>query len=72
MDNLDSPQTLVLFALIFIAAVLYASVGHGGASGYLAAMALFGVTRRYEATRAQHEYYGGGLGFCAALSRRVF
>lgn len=43
MDNLDSPQTLLLFALIFIAAVLYASVGHGGASGYLAAMALFGV-----------------------------
>jgi len=32
-----------LAALIFIAAVLYSSVGHGGASGYLAAMALFGV-----------------------------
>jgi hypothetical protein len=29
--------------LIFIAAVLYASVGHAGASGYLAVMALFGV-----------------------------
>ena len=43
MDNFDTPQTLALFALIFIAAVLYASVGHGGASGYLAAMALFGV-----------------------------
>ena len=43
MDNFNSPQTLGLFALIFIAAVLYASVGHGGASGYLAAMALFGV-----------------------------
>jgi hypothetical protein len=28
--------------LIFGAALLYASVGHGGASGYLAAMALFG------------------------------
>jgi len=43
LDNFDSPQTLGLFALIFIAAVLYSSVGHGGASGYLAAMALFGV-----------------------------
>ena len=43
LDHFNSPQTLGLFALIFIAAVLYASVGHGGASGYLAAMALFGV-----------------------------
>ncbi len=33
----------LLTLLIFIAALLYASVGHGGASGYLAAMALFGV-----------------------------
>lgn len=29
--------------LLFIVAFLYASVGHGGASGYLALMALFGV-----------------------------
>lgn len=43
LENFDSPQALGLFALIFIAAVLYSSVGHGGASGYLAAMALFGV-----------------------------
>ncbi|WP_310489098.1 sulfite exporter TauE/SafE family protein, partial [Chamaesiphon sp. VAR_69_metabat_338] len=34
---------LLLTVCIFIAAVLYSSVGHGGASGYLAAMALFGV-----------------------------
>ncbi len=34
---------LWLASLIFIAAVLYSSVGHGGASGYLAAMALFGM-----------------------------
>jgi uncharacterized protein len=34
---------LWLACLIFIAAVLYSSVGHGGASGYLAAMALFGL-----------------------------
>ena len=29
--------------LIFLAAALYSSVGHAGASGYLAAMALVGV-----------------------------
>lgn len=34
---------LLLALLIFIAALLYSSVGHGGASGYLAAMALFGL-----------------------------
>jgi uncharacterized membrane protein YfcA len=32
-----------LAALIFAVAVLYSTVGHAGASGYLAAMALFGV-----------------------------
>src|SRR5213592_172025 len=34
---------LLLTLLIFIAALLYSTVGHGGASGYLAAMALFNV-----------------------------
>ncbi len=33
-----------LAALVLAAAVLYSSVGHAGASAYLAAMALFGVT----------------------------
>lgn len=33
----------LLIGLIFIAAVMYSSVGHAGASGYLAAMALVGV-----------------------------
>lgn len=33
----------MLIALTFLVAVLYASVGHGGASGYLAAMALYGM-----------------------------
>lgn len=36
-------STLTLTLLIFIAALLYSSVGHGGASGYLAAMALFNL-----------------------------
>jgi len=34
-------DTLLLGLLILVAALLYSSVGHGGASGYLAAMALF-------------------------------
>lgn len=33
----------ILAGLIFTAAILYSSVGHAGASGYLAAMALFGM-----------------------------
>ena len=33
----------ILTGLIFAAALLYSSVGHAGASGYLAAMALFGL-----------------------------
>jgi uncharacterized protein len=33
----------LLAALVFAAATLYSSVGHGGGSGYLAAMALFGL-----------------------------
>ncbi len=34
---------LLLAACMFVGAVLYSSVGHGGASAYLALMALFGV-----------------------------
>jgi len=37
-------QTTTLTILIFLAAILYSSVGHAGASGYLAAMALMGLT----------------------------
>lgn len=35
---------LLFYALLFLVAFLYASVGHGGASGYLALMALFSMT----------------------------
>lgn len=34
---------LLLALLILLVAMLYSSVGHGGASGYIAAMALFGI-----------------------------
>ena len=35
---------LLFYGLLFLVAFLYASVGHGGASGYLALMALFSIT----------------------------
>ncbi len=35
--------TLLIIAAIFVVAVLYSSVGHGGASGYLAVMAFLSV-----------------------------
>jgi len=38
-----TPDTLILAGLFFTAALLYSSVGHAGASAYLAAMALVGV-----------------------------
>jgi len=37
------PEILILTAAILVMALLYSSVGHGGGSGYLAAMALVGV-----------------------------
>ena len=37
-------EDIVLTALILVAALLYSSVGHAGASGYLAAMALMGLS----------------------------
>jgi hypothetical protein len=38
------PETLLLLlALVFLVAVAYSSVGHGGASGYLAVLSLFGL-----------------------------
>ena len=36
-------EVVLLAAAFFVAATLYASVGHAGASGYLAAMALVGI-----------------------------
>jgi uncharacterized membrane protein YfcA len=39
----DSSFSPLLLSSIAVAAILYSSVGHGGASGYLAVMALFGL-----------------------------
>ena len=43
---MDSATTIALLiaALILIVALLYSTVGHAGASGYLAVMALFGIS----------------------------
>jgi uncharacterized membrane protein YfcA len=38
---------IVFILLLFVVAFLYASVGHGGASGYLALMALFGMAPEF-------------------------
>ncbi len=45
-------QTVALGSLVFLIAALYSSVGHGGASGYLAVLALFGVPPAQMATTA--------------------
>ncbi|MCH8539372.1 MAG: sulfite exporter TauE/SafE family protein [Opitutales bacterium] len=40
-------ETILFLTAIFVVALLYSSVGHGGASGYLAVMALFVVAPEY-------------------------
>jgi len=39
----DPPLLAVLLGLVFFVALAYASVGHGGASGYLAVLSFFGM-----------------------------
>ena len=71
-------QVVLLVLLIFAAAILYSSVGHAGASGYLAAMALVGVAPEVMkptalalnilvATIATVRYYRAGYFYWAAL-----
>lgn len=61
----------IFIPLLFIVAFLYASVGHGGASGYLALMALFGFSSAIMKSSALvlnifvslisfYQYYKGG------------
>lgn len=37
-------SAVIFYILLFLVAFLYSSVGHGGASGYLALMAIFNIT----------------------------
>ena len=46
------PHGIVLIALIFLVAFIYSSVGHGGASGYLAVLSFFAVPKAEMATSA--------------------
>jgi hypothetical protein len=47
MSFLTYEYSCWLLLLIAVMALLYSSVGHGGASGYLAAMALFGLAPEF-------------------------
>ncbi|MGB2867066.1 MAG: sulfite exporter TauE/SafE family protein [Bacteroidota bacterium] len=49
---MDTSTLLAVSALIFTVAALYSSVGHGGASGYLAALSLFAVAPAMMSTTA--------------------
>jgi uncharacterized membrane protein YfcA len=71
-------EVALLTVLIFAAAILYSSVGHAGASGYLAAMALVGVApvvmkptalalNILVATVATVRYYRAGYFYWSAL-----
>ena len=43
MPDLSASGWIFLLAAVFAVAFFYSSVGHGGATGYLAALALLGV-----------------------------
>src|SRR5882762_4792783 len=43
MNYLDTTHLILLFLAIGVIAFLYSSVGHAGASGYIATMTLFGI-----------------------------
>jgi uncharacterized protein len=43
MHALNAPDWLILLVSVFTVAFFYSSVGHGGATGYLAALALLGI-----------------------------
>ncbi|HLG39540.1 MAG TPA: sulfite exporter TauE/SafE family protein [Chitinophagaceae bacterium] len=42
--NLPMDSIILFYLLLFLVAFLYSSVGHGGASGYLALMAIFSIS----------------------------
>jgi uncharacterized membrane protein YfcA len=69
--NMSIELTTIFYILLFLVAFLYASVGHGGASGYLALMALFSfspevmkptalVLNLFVSLTAFIQYYRGG------------
>lgn len=69
-----TPELLPLLAVsIFAIAMLYASVGHGGASGYLAAMALFSLhPAALKPTALVLNIVVAGAGACLYCTARQF
>lgn len=49
---MDSFHLLLLLVFIFFVAALYSSVGHGGASGYLAVLSFFGTAPAFMSSTA--------------------
>lgn len=45
-------ELIILFALTFLVALIYSSVGHGGASGYLAVLSFFAISHEMMASSA--------------------
>ncbi|HEY2329155.1 MAG TPA: sulfite exporter TauE/SafE family protein, partial [Verrucomicrobiae bacterium] len=43
MLELSTSSWMILLAAVFAVAFFYSSVGHGGATGYLAALAVLGI-----------------------------
>ena len=52
--NLNPANWMILFAAVFTVAFFYSSVGHGGATGYLAALSLIGVAP-FDRDSGQHK-----------------
>ncbi|MBI5215446.1 MAG: sulfite exporter TauE/SafE family protein [Ignavibacteriae bacterium] len=50
--ELTFSTTLIVCSVFFIVAALYSSVGHGGASGYLAILSMFAVAHKEMSTTA--------------------
>ncbi len=67
-------ETPLIFVLaLFVVAALYASVGHGGASGYLALMALFGMSAlMMKASALTLNLFVSAISFYAFYRRRYF
>lgn len=73
MQVSPTPETGLLALLVFVVAFLYASVGHGGASGYLAVLSFFGFSRaEMVSTALILNILVAGLSFYAYFKSRHF
>ena len=70
---MDTPQLILLCFAIALVAFLYSSVGHAGASGYIATMTLFGLaTDNHSADSACPEHPGRDHRIVSILAGRPF